>query len=102
MQDASELDERRIACYDTVVRTTVTLPKPLLENAKRRAAARGVTLSAVVEDALRSHLTETEAVAPPFRLYTMRGRLVNPGLDLDRTSDLLLADDQANYTAQKD
>ena len=84
------------------VRTTVSLPKPLLENAKRRAAARGVTLSAVIEDALRRQLTEAEASAPPFRLYTIRGRLVNRNLNLDRTSDLVVMDDQADYSARKE
>lgn len=84
------------------MRTTVSLPEPLLETAKRRAASRGVTLSAVIEDALRSHLTKTESVdLPPFRLFTVRGRLVNPGLDLDRTSDLLVNDDQADYSRQE-
>ena len=80
------------------MRTTVSLPEPLLENAKRRAAARGVTLSAVIEDALRSHLTEAEASAPPFRLHTVRGRLVNPNVNLDRTSELLALDDEADFS----
>lgn len=83
------------------VRTTISLPDPLLENAKRRAAARGVTLSDVVEDALRSHLMSTETAAPPFRLHTVRGRLVNPSLDLDRTSELVAMDDQAHYSTPK-
>ena len=79
------------------VRTTVNLSDPLLENAKRRAAERGVTLSVVIEDALRIHLTEGEASAPPFRLFTVRGGLVNPNLDLDRTSELVTFDDEADY-----
>ena len=89
-------------CYHPVVRTTVSLPEPLLENAKRRAAARGVTLSTVVEDALRSHLTEEEASAPLFRLHTVRGRLVNPDLNLDRTSELEVMDDQAGYSTRQE
>lgn len=84
------------------VRTTVSLPEPLLENAKRRAAARGVTLSVVVEDALRSHLRETEMSAPPFRLHTVRGRLVNPDLNLDRTSELVIMDDEADYSTPRE
>jgi hypothetical protein len=34
-------------------RTTVRLPKDLLERAKRKAAAEGCTLSSLVEDGLR-------------------------------------------------
>jgi hypothetical protein len=80
------------------VRTTISIPDPLLKNAKRLAAARGVTLSTVIEDALRDHLTEVAAPpGSPFRLHTVRGRLVNPGLDLDRTSALVSADDELDY-----
>ena len=102
MRVASPLDADYILCYDVFVRTTISLPVPLLENAKRRAAARGVTLSAVVEDALRSHLAGAEVSAPPFRLFTVRGRLVNPNLNLDRTSALLVADDQSAYNPPKE
>jgi hypothetical protein len=80
------------------MRTTISIPEPLLENAKRRAAKRGVTLSTLVEDALRSHLTEAPPpAAGPFRLHTVRGKLVDPRLDLDRTSALVSADDEAEY-----
>ena len=84
------------------MRTTVSLPEPLLENAKRRAAQRGVTLSVVIEDALRSHLSATRSTAAePFRLYTVRGRLVNPDLNLDRISELTVADDQKAYRGRR-
>ena len=80
------------------MRTTISIPEPLLETAKRRAAERGVTVSVVIEDALRGHLAATKRPeAPPFRLYTVRGRLVNPDLDLDRTSALIASDDEAAY-----
>ncbi len=78
------------------MRTTISLPDPLLDNAKRRASERGVTLSVVVEDALRVHLAEPGVSdACEFRLVTMRGRLTNPALDLDRTSALDVAGDEA-------
>lgn len=80
------------------MRTTVTLPEPLLKNAKRRARQKGVTFSVIVEDALRKHLAETPSKRRrPFRLHTVRGRLVQPGLDLDRTSALITADDEAIF-----
>jgi hypothetical protein len=86
-------------CHAHVMRTTVSLPEPLLQTAKRRAAERGVTLSVLLEDALRSHLSRTTASpAPSFRLHTVRGRLVNPGLDLDRTSALVAADDELRFS----
>jgi hypothetical protein len=78
------------------MRTTVDLPKPLLQTAKRLAAERKLTSSAVVEDALRGHFSKKPAEnTTPFRLHTVRGRLVNPDLDLDRTLALLVAADEA-------
>jgi hypothetical protein len=89
-------------CYDGGMRTTVSIPDPLLENAKRRAAERNITLSGLIEDALRAHLARPEGVAAPaFRLYTVRGRMVNPNMDLDRTSALVTADDEADYSRGK-
>lgn len=84
------------------MRTTVDLPEPLLNSAKRRAAERGVTLRAIIEDALRGHLASKRAAsAPPFQLFTVRGRLVRPDLDLDRTSALLVEDDTASFIPEK-
>jgi hypothetical protein len=80
------------------MRTTVSLPDPLLENAKQSAAQRGVTFSVLVEDALRLILANSPpATAPPFRLHTVRGKLVDPNLDLNRTSALAVQDDEAGF-----
>ncbi len=80
------------------MRTTIDIPVPLLEAAQREASIRDVTLSVVVEDALREHLAnKAEVKSGPFVLHTVRGRLVDPAIDLDRTSALLLADDEAEY-----
>jgi hypothetical protein len=77
-------------------------PEPLLHSAKDLAAARSVTLSAVVEDALRGSLSaKSGEAAKPFRLPTARGRLVEPGTDLDRTSALLLTDDESKFGAHR-
>ena len=84
------------------MRTTVSIPEPLLHNARKRAAERGVTLSVVVEDALRKELAQDRIVPEQrFQLYTVRGRLVQPDLDLDRTSALLTADDEAEFGGGK-
>jgi len=81
-----------------VMRTTISLPEPLLENAKQFAATRQVTLSVVLEDALRCFLAKPPAQkADRFRLHTVAGRLVDPNMDLDRTSALLMQDDEAAF-----
>jgi hypothetical protein len=80
------------------MRTTIDLPEPLIENAKQEAAHLGVTLSVVVQDALRSHLARRSAPGNgKFQLHTVRGRLVRPDLDLDRTSSLVTLDDESAF-----
>jgi len=80
------------------MRTTIDVPEPLISNTKSLAAERGTTLSGVIEDALRKLLSEKPLpAAPAFRLRTVSGRLVNPGLDLDRTSALIVADDEESF-----
>ncbi len=80
------------------MRTTVDLPEPLLRNAKRRAAQIGTTLSEVVGDALRQHLnSQTKTATPKFKLITFEGGQVNPGIDLNRTSALIVEDDIQEY-----
>jgi hypothetical protein len=84
------------------MRTTVDIPEPLLENAKKRADVLRITLSVVVQDALRSHLSRNpDPAAGKFQLHTVRGKLVRPDLDLDRTSALIALDDEAAYAAGK-
>ena len=48
------------------MRTTISIHDELLESAKLRARERGVTLGALVEDALRRELSLS--VAPPERI----------------------------------
>jgi hypothetical protein len=81
------------------MRTTVAIDDPLLDNAKRHASERGITLGALMEDALRSYFAAVQrAEVRPFKLHTVRGWLVNPALDLDRTSALLALDDEEQYS----
>lgn len=82
------------------MRTTVDLPEPLLANAKGLAAERSATLSAVIEDALRTLFSfsgKPTAATPVFHLRTVSGRLVDPNIDLDRTSALIVADDEEAF-----
>jgi len=100
---ASNLDAVASSCYYRVVRTTISLPEPLIEDAKQRAVECGVTLSKLMEDALRNLLLapEPSSSAPPFRLHTVRGKLVSPHLDLDRTSALVVAEDEAAFRGKR-
>jgi hypothetical protein len=67
-------------------RTTVRLPETLVRRAKRKAAAEGRTLTALIEDGLRRVLSErgpapkTKRVLP--RVSTATGGLM-PGVDLN-------------------
>ena len=84
------------------MRTTITLPDPLFRNAKRVAEEQGTNLSGLVEEALRFLIAKKPARSPaPFRLHTVRGVLVNPGIDLDRTSALIAADEEAEFQKRK-
>jgi hypothetical protein len=87
--------------YSSLVRTTINLPERLLRSAKRQADERGVTLSALLEDVLRFHLARKQLANAPFHLHTVAGKLVQPGLDLDRTSALEVFDDELKFAAPR-
>ncbi|MHC0433967.1 ribbon-helix-helix domain-containing protein [Streptomyces sp. O3] len=67
------------------MRTTVDLPQDLLQEAKLRAARRRVTLSAVIEDAVRaSFARDVNAAQSVAKLTTDPGRGgPRPGINLD-------------------
>ena len=52
------------------MRTTLIIDDELLRRAKRRAAEQDVTVSDVVNDALRTSLSQKEPAGTPFRLVT--------------------------------
>ena len=81
------------------MRTTISLDDSLGKAARRRAREQGLSLSALVAQALRDILTDKgpRTASPPFRLVTVRGGGPQPGIDLDRTSALIVADDEAAY-----
>lgn len=84
------------------MRTTVAISDPLLENAKQYAEQRGTTVSSVIEDALRlllSHSTAAQTV--PFKLHTVKGRLVEVNRNLDRISELITLDDESKYRTDR-
>lgn len=71
------------------MRTTLDLDDHLLTAARRRAAERGTTLTAVVEEALAAALAPRPSSEPPFRLKLPKphkGKTL-PGVDIaDRDS----------------
>jgi Arc/MetJ family transcription regulator len=72
------------------MRTTIRLDDDLLARAKRTAAERGTTLTALIEDALRRALAPgpgTDRNRPA--LPTVRGDGLQPGVDLDDSAALL-------------
>ncbi len=74
------------------MRTTIRLDERLLREAKQAAAAKGRTLTAVIEDALRQFLGRREAPAEerrPFRIRPFKGTGVAPGVDVDDSAALL-------------
>ena len=81
-----------------IVPTTISMEDRLAEEVRREAAARRMSVSAliarIVDDALkRPEPTE----ARPFRLVTGGGEGRRPGLDLDRPRELENRDDEARY-----
>ncbi len=85
------------------MRTTISIQDPLLETAKQCASLRSITLSELIEDALRAHLSAPQSgqARHPFRLITVKGELVNQDVDLDRISALIAADDEVRYGRQE-
>jgi plasmid stability protein len=73
------------------MRTTINLPDDLLKSLKRRAAERGTTVTALIEDSLRAALAERSPRArpEPVRLKTYGQGGFQPGVDLDDSAALL-------------
>jgi hypothetical protein len=84
------------------MRTTISLDDGLGRAARRQARQEGLSLSAFIARALRNQLaSRPPAAPPPFRLVTVKGEGPQPGVDLDRSSELLLADDETAFAAPK-
>jgi hypothetical protein len=68
------------------MRTTITLEDGLAADLKRQARKEGKSLSAVIAEALRAQLARREASpkAAPFRLVTVKGGGLRPGVDVTK------------------
>ncbi len=73
------------------MRTTIRMDDELLRQAKEYAARTGVTLTRVIEDAVRELLAGRlqARMREPVRLPTFAGHGLQPGVDLDETASLL-------------
>ena len=71
------------------MRTTIRLDDPLLRRAKAEAAANGRSLNDFIGDAVRAAVAPRSARRKAVELPTFKGRGLQPGVDLDDTSDLL-------------
>ena len=73
------------------MRTTIRLDAPLLAEAKKLAADRGRTLTAVIEDALREVLARRSQTRPgrKVKFTTFGGKGLRPGVDLDNSAALV-------------
>lgn len=79
-------------------RTTVRLPPELVKRAKRKAAADGRTLTALIEDGLRRVLNErgTAGSRVPVPISTRSGGLM-PGIDLNNSAALQEMEDLERF-----
>jgi hypothetical protein len=77
------------------MRTTLSIQDNILDKAKNYSAKKGITIGEVFERALKLFLKEeNQEKAHSFKLITMKGELVNPDINLDRTSELLNEDEE--------
>jgi hypothetical protein len=78
-------------------RTTVRLPDDLIDRAKRKAAAEGRSLTALIEDGLRLVVNDGAADGHPPRVLppvsSASGGLM-PGIDLDDAAALQDVEDR--------
>jgi hypothetical protein len=85
-------------------RTTVRLPPDLLARAKRKAAAEGRTLTALIADGLRLVTAENRRTARARRVLPRISRATGgpmPGVDLADLSALQEMDDLADVERMK-
>lgn len=73
------------------MRTTVRLDDSLFREVKKYAAETGRSLTVVIADALRETLGRRQKAVKsgPTRLPTFAGSRLMPGINLDKTSELL-------------
>jgi hypothetical protein len=80
------------------MRTTILLDDELAENLRKAARIRGLSFSAFIAEAGRAALKASISnKEEPFELIVTGGGGPKPGIDLDKTSQLLAAEDEERY-----
>lgn len=80
------------------MRTSIILDDELAEQFRAKAREKGQSLSAFLADAGRAALkAEIELADKPFELITYGEGGVYPGINLDKTSELIVAEDERKY-----
>ncbi|MCC5835708.1 MAG: hypothetical protein JJU20_13320 [Opitutales bacterium] len=80
------------------MRTTIILDDELGERLRAKAHSEGKSFSAFMADAGRRMLEGSgKSDKEPFQLVTFRGKGVFEGIDLDRSNELIAAEDRETY-----
>ena len=80
------------------MRTSIILDDELAVQLRAKARSKGQSLSAFLADAGRAALrAEKSAPDKPFELITYGEGGTYPGINLDKYSELLAAEDEAKY-----
>jgi hypothetical protein len=81
------------------MRTTLSIDDHLLNLARKRAAANGISLGSYVEASLRTKLATPEPRTVPVHLPTVKGGKPRPGVDLNSNRALYDLLDQGGLGA---
>ena len=78
------------------MQTTIQLDETLLDQATKLAQAKGCDLSRLIEETLRDKIAPKQPAARQsfFRLTTVGGQGIRPGVDLNNSTALLALMDQ--------
>ena len=85
------------------MRTTITLDEGLAADLKRRARAERKSVSTVIAEALRTQLSKRAAPSKtaPFRLITVKGGGLRPGVDVTKLRSLGEATDLERWKRRR-
>ena len=94
-------DEVMHTSYAMHMRTTISLDDRLAQQVRRRAARRGLSVSAFIAATLDDAIKRpVPSPAKPFRLITVGGGGPLAGVDLDRPRTLEIADDEDRWVGR--